>query len=138
MKRRAPPHVILVVDDDDDFRGLTAKSLRAFGYTVVEAADGGAAIEQARAILPRAILLDLEMPQIDGCAVARMLKEDASTSRIPIVAFSGSSGSERARALASGCEAFLEKPAASEVIAAVVARVIASGARDRGDPSSAL
>ena len=104
-----------MVDDDDDFRALAAESLRAAGYT----------------ILPRAILLDLEMPQIDGCAVARMLKGDASTSHIPIVAFTGSSGSERARALAAGCEAFLEKPATSEVIAAVVARVISSGKRDR-------
>ena len=131
VKHRSSPPVVLVVDDDDDFRALAAESLRAAGYTVVEAAGGGAAIEQARAILPRAILLDLEMPQIDGCAVARVLKADASTSHIPIVAFTGSSGCERARALAACCEAFLEKPATSEVIAAVVARVISSGKRDR-------
>ncbi len=129
--RRSSPVVVLVVDDNDDFRALAAESLRAAGYTVVEAADGDAAIEQARAIRPRAILLDLGMPHIDGCTVARILKDDVGTAHIPIVAFTGSSGSERARALAAGCDAFLEKPATSKVIATVVARVIASGPRNR-------
>ena len=126
---RASPPLVLVVDDDDDFRALVAESLRAAGYSVVEAAGGRAAIEQARATLPRAIVLDLEMPQVDGCAVARILKDDASTSHIPIVAFTGSPSAERGRALAAGCEAFLEKPATAEVIASVVARLVASGDR---------
>jgi two-component system cell cycle response regulator DivK len=126
---RVPP-LVLVADDEDDMRALVAACLRRAGYLVAEARDGASAIEQARTLLPSAILLDLEMPIIDGCAAARTLKSDPATSSIPILCFTGSAaGADRARALEAGCEAFLDKPATGEVLLAALGRVLDGGAR---------
>lgn len=129
--RRALP-LILVADDDDDARELVADCLRGAGYSVAEARDGVVAIEQARSLIPVALLLDLEMPIINGCMVARTLKSDPTTADIPILCFTGSENrADRARALEAGCEAFLDKPSTGDVILSALGRVLDSSARGR-------
>ena len=130
-RRRALP-LILVADDDDDARFLVAECLRDAGYSVAEASDGNSVIERARELMPVAILLDLEMPVVDGCMAARTLKQDPDTAGIPILAFTGSeSRADRKRALEAGCEAFLDKPCTGAVILSALGRLLDSGARGR-------
>jgi two-component system cell cycle response regulator DivK len=130
-RRRALP-LVLVADDNDDARSLVAECLRDAGYSVAEARDGMSVIEQARELLPVAILLDLEMPVVDGCMAARTLKQDPATAGIPILAFTGSvRGVDRTRALEAGCEAFLDKPSTGDVILSALGRLLDSGARGR-------
>ncbi len=130
-RRRALP-LVLVADDDDDARSLVVDCLREAGYSVAEARDGMSAIEQARELIPVAVLLDLNMPIVDGCMVARTLKQDPTTAGIPLLAFTGSeSRADRARALDAGCEAFLDKPSTGDVILSALGRVLDSGARGR-------
>jgi two-component system cell cycle response regulator DivK len=131
QRRHARP-LVLVADDDDDSRALVADCLRHAGYAVAEARDGIATIERARELLPVAILLDLEMPVVDGCMAARTLKQDPATAGIPILAFTGSEArAYRTRALEAGCEAFLDKPSTGDVIVSALSRLLDSGARGR-------
>lgn len=78
-------HTVLVIDDDAAQRDLLTRFLEREGFAVRVAADGRAGIELARAVQPRAILLDVVMPQMDGWSVLSVLKADPVLERIPVV-----------------------------------------------------
>ena len=78
-------HLVLVVDDDAAQRDLLTRFLEREGFSVRTAADGRAGIELARALHPRAILLDVMMPQMDGWSVLGTLKADPALATIPVV-----------------------------------------------------
>ena len=80
-----PKHVVLVVDDDAAQRDLLTRFLEREGFAVRTAPDGRAGIELARTLQPRAILLDVMMPQLDGWSVLGALKADPSLAKIPVV-----------------------------------------------------
>ena len=81
---RAQP-VVLAADDDEDILELIAFRLEHSGYTVLQARDGAEALELARANKPDLAVLDVMMPKIDGIELTRRLREDESTSRMPII-----------------------------------------------------
>src|SRR3954468_22509811 len=74
---------VLVVDDEKDLVDLISYNLRRNGYDVLSATDGNAALEVAAREIPDLILLDLMLPGIDGTEVARRLRADSRTARIP-------------------------------------------------------
>ncbi len=78
-------HIVLVVDDDPAQRDLLSRFLEREGFAVLTAADGRAGIELARTQHPRAILLDVMMPQMDGWSVLGALKADPNLATIPVV-----------------------------------------------------
>jgi CheY-like chemotaxis protein len=122
--------VILVVDDFPDGRELAVDTLTHAGFRVVEAADGLEAIEQARALVPALILMDLALPGIDGWEVMRRLREDDRTRDIPVVALTAHALKTHAdRARLVGCEGFLTKPCSPRTLVTEVRRVLESGAR---------
>ena len=86
---RAQHASILVVDDDDALREILCMHLREQGYQVNEAADGEVALELARALIPRLIVLDITMPKINGWEVARRLRAAKETAGIKILLLSG-------------------------------------------------
>ena len=93
MTSRSPDGVptaplVLVVDDDERNRRLAGDVLRLAGLRTLEAATGGEAIAVATAERPDVVLLDLQLPDLDGTDVARELRGDARTAGIPIVALS--------------------------------------------------
>lgn len=77
--------IVLVVDDDGAQRELLKRFLEREGFAVRTAADGQAGVELARSLQPRAILLDVMMPQMDGWSVLSAIKSDPATERIPVV-----------------------------------------------------
>jgi len=81
----ASKHLVLVVDDDPAQRDLLTRFLEREGFAVRTAPDGRAGIELARALRPRAILLDVMMPQMDGWSVLTALKADPALALIPVV-----------------------------------------------------
>jgi two-component system cell cycle response regulator DivK len=83
-----PRPLILIVDDSEKNRKLARDVLRAAGLGTLEAASGTDAIALAAERLPDLILLDLQLPDMDGTDVVRVLREEARTARIPIVALS--------------------------------------------------
>jgi two-component system, cell cycle response regulator DivK len=78
--------VLLIADDQDDNRVIFSAVLTHHGYGVFLATDGREAVELAWAHSPRLILMDLKMPVMDGWEATRLLKADAATAHIPIVA----------------------------------------------------
>ncbi len=78
-------HIVLVIDDDESQRELLTRFLEREGFAVRVASTGRAGIELAREVHPRAILLDVVMPQMDGWSVLNVLKSDPALERIPVV-----------------------------------------------------
>lgn len=104
---------ILYVEDNDDNVFMLKPRLERKGYTVIIAADGEAGIALAQREKPDLILMDLELPGIDGWEATRQLKNLPETSSIPVIAVSAHAMSgDRERALAAGCDEFEAKPVA--------------------------
>ena len=112
---------ILVVDDEEQNRRLTEAMLIPLGYEVLFARDGLEALEQVKKAPPDVILLDIMMPEMDGLAVARRLKENEETKIIPVVMVTSlNEVVDRVKALEAGADDFLSKPVdRSELIATI-------------------
>jgi len=103
--------VVLVVDDFLDGRELVSEYLAVKGFTVTEATTGAQAIDVATRDKPDVILMDLQMPNVDGWEATRRLKADPQTNAIIIVALTAHAlEHEKTRALEAGCDAFIAKP----------------------------
>jgi two-component system cell cycle response regulator DivK len=106
MRRRA-----LIVEDNDDNRYLLTLLLEIEGFDVVAASTGQSGIESARAAVPDIILLDIQMPEMDGYETAANLKNDPGLSSVPIVGVSSfAMPGDRDRAMRAGFAAYIEKP----------------------------
>jgi CheY-like chemotaxis protein len=126
--REAP--LVLVVDDFQDNREMFAEFLLISGFRVAEAATGQEALEQAFALIPDVILMDLSLPGLDGWEATRRLKSDARTRHIPVVALTGHVLADCSReAREAGCDAFLTKPCMPEALVSEVRRVLAAARR---------
>src|SRR5262245_1920396 len=79
---------ILVVDDQEDLRGVLRDLLTGSGYAVIEAGDGEAGVAKAKSDRPDLILMDIQMPVIDGYEATRRIKLDSALNPIPIIAVS--------------------------------------------------
>jgi two-component system OmpR family response regulator len=80
--------VVLVVEDDRDIRGLLRRRIERLGHDVVEAATGEAALELAREHRPMLVMLDIQLPGIDGWEVLRRLRDDDEFGDIPVMVVS--------------------------------------------------
>jgi len=107
----ASPMTVLLVDDDAIQRAVVAAYLRRAGHTPVEVASGDLVIAAAREVRPAVILLDLELPEVDGHTVCRLLKADPTLASIPVAFLSAKTTLEaRVTGLALGADDFLVKP----------------------------
>ena len=101
----------LVVDDQEDLRGVLRDLLAGSGYTVIEAADGEAGVAKAKSDNPDLILMDIQMPVIDGYEATRLIKGDPALNPIPIVAVSSfAMKGDEEKARAAGCDHYVTKP----------------------------
>ncbi len=116
-----PPDV-LIIEDDDDIREGVAELLVDEGYRVMTAVDGADALaELQRCGAPRAILLDLMMPNMDGWALQEKLARDPALSSVPLIVFSGiNQATEQAAAL--GAVACITKPFSLDTLLKTVAQ----------------
>ena len=104
---------ILIIEDNPLNMKLFRDLLRAQGYQVLEATDGLAGLDLARAETPDLILLDVHLPDVSGLEIAAKLKTDSRTRDIPIVVVTASVLPQTEQsALTTGCDAFLRKPIA--------------------------
>ncbi len=106
---------ILVVEDNDQNLYLISFLLEKHGYEVVSARTGREAIAKALDERPALVLMDIQMPEMDGYEATRRIKAHAGTAHIPIVAVSSYAMSgDRQRALGAGCAGYIEKPIVPE------------------------
>lgn len=102
---------ILVVEDNDLNRKLFCDVLKAGGFAVEPVAEGGEAIERARAFVPNLVIMDIQLQDISGLDLIASLKEDASLRDVPVLAvtaYAGKGDEERIRD--TGAEGYLSKP----------------------------
>ena len=102
---------ILVVEDQEDLRGVLRDLLTGSGYAVAEAADGQAGVDAARSERPNLILMDIQLPVLDGYDATRQIKADANLKAIPIIAVSSfAMKGDEEKAKAAGCDHYVTKP----------------------------
>jgi two-component system cell cycle response regulator DivK len=102
---------ILVIEDQKDLRGILHDLLTGSGYDVTEAADGRDGVAKAQSDRPDLILMDIQLPVLDGYEATRQIKADPNLRATPIIAISSFAmkGDEQ-KARASGCDAYVTKP----------------------------
>lgn len=117
--------LVLIVDDYQDAREMYAEYLEFSGFRVAQAVNGQEAVDQALALRPDVILMDLSLPVMDGWEATRRLKGDARTRGIPVVALTGHALDGHSReAQEAGCEAYVTKPCLPDALLREVQRVL--------------
>ena len=130
------PRLLYVEDNDDNLYMLQLRFDVLGGYEILSATDGAAGIAMAAAERPDLILMDLNLPKIDGWEATRRLKADPVTRDIPIIALSAHAmAGDREKALATGCDDFDIKPVEFDRLLAKIEQALASKA-SRSDPGS--
>ena len=102
---------ILVVEDQEDNRQILRDLLASSGFLMIEAHDGQRALAMARSQRPDLILMDIQLPVVDGYEATRSIKRDPELEHIPVIAVTSyalSGDEERARE--AGCDAYVAKP----------------------------
>ena len=115
---------VLVIDDEPDVVRLILKVLSGRGHVVQTARDGASALLRVKLEAPDVILLDSDVPKIDGAEVCRQIKTNPVTERIPIVMMTSSYIDIYDVGADGGPEAFVVRPFVREVLANVVERVL--------------
>jgi CheY-like chemotaxis protein len=107
----AMKHRVLVIEDNEQNIYMITYLLEHAGLEVVQARDGAGGLESAIGAPPDLIILDIQLPELDGYEVARRLRSEARLAAVPIVAVTSfAMAGDRERILAAGCTAYLEKP----------------------------
>lgn len=126
---------LLLVEDTEEIWDFLSRRLQRRGHEVALAHDGEAGVAAARSEGPQVILLDMNLPVVDGWTVARTLKADPTTAAIPIIALTAHAlAGDRDKALAAGCDDYHPKPVDfSKLLTQIDA---ALGTTPGGDPGS--
>ena len=115
--------VILIVEDNEMNMELVRDVLQVKGYETIEAVTGSDGVRLAKERRPDVVLMDIQLPDIDGVTALGQIRQDAGTSRIPVIAVSASvMPDEQQRIVASGFDAFITKPINVKDFLAVVER----------------
>jgi two-component system cell cycle response regulator DivK len=102
---------ILVVEDQEDLRGVLRDLFTSSGYIVIEAVDGAAGVASAKTDQPDIILMDIQMPVMDGYEATRQIKADHNLTSIPVVAVSSfAMKGDEEKARGAGCDDYVTKP----------------------------
>ena len=137
MSEGAAVRRLLYVEDNEDNLYMLQLWFDVLGgYEILSARDGAAGIAMAAAEQPDLILMDLNLPQIDGWEATRRLKADPATRDIPIIALSAHAmAGDREKALATGCDDFDTKPIEFDRLLAKVEQALATKDRGSGSPA---
>lgn len=116
---------ILMIEDNPQNRYLAGFLLEASGWEMVHAEDGPSGLDLARTVDPVLILLDIQLPGMDGYAVAQALRAEPGSAGVPIVAVTSyAMAGDRERCLAAGCDGYIEKPIDPQTFVALVERFV--------------
>ncbi len=102
---------VLIIEDNENNLYMMRFILTKLGHEVLEARDGGSGVDLAKAHRPDLILMDIQLPVLDGYSATRRIREDAALAGIPIIAVTSyAMVGDREKAIAAGCTAYVEKP----------------------------
>jgi CheY-like chemotaxis protein len=115
---------ILLIEDNEQNRYLATFLLEKHGYSVVPASNGVTGIELGLSFQPKGILLDIQLPGLDGYEVARALRRNALLDDVPIIAVTSyAMAGDREKAMAAGCDGYIEKPIDPETFVSEVEKL---------------
>jgi two-component system cell cycle response regulator DivK len=117
---------ILVVEDQEDNRTIMRDLLTHAGYEVIEAVSGDEGVSMAQTHVPDVILMDIQMPGLNGYEATRRIKADSALQHIPIIvvtSYAMSGDEEKARE--AGCDAYLSKPVNARALLAEIRQYVA-------------
>ena len=121
---------ILVIEDNPANMKLASLLLRNAGHAVLAAVDAETGLTLARAELPDLVLMDIQLPGIDGLAATALLKQDPRTAGIPVIALTAMAMKEdRERTAVAGCDAYIAKPLSYRELYAAIDRLLGLGQR---------
>ncbi len=127
---------ILIIEDNEQNLYMQTFLLEQRGYEVIQARDGRGGLELAGRLKPALILLDIQLPAMDGHEVARRLKEQPETRDIPIVVVTSyAMPADRERVLANGCEGYIEKPIDPDTFVSEIEQYLPTSPPETGDES---
>ena len=117
--------VVLVADDEEDILALIGTVLRGAGFDVVEARDGAEALSLARERMPRAAVLDVSMPELDGLEVLQRLRDEPETRELPVILLSAlAQEADVERGYRAGAARYIRKPFRPAELVAALREVI--------------
>jgi two-component system, cell cycle response regulator DivK len=123
---------ILIVDDHPANLKLTRVLLTSEGYDVRMASNAEEALQLVGPFAPRLILMDVQLPGMDGLTLTRLLKSDPATRSIQIIALTAyAMKGDEERALAAGCDGYLSKPIDTRVLPQYLAQRLSDAAQER-------
>jgi two-component system cell cycle response regulator DivK len=116
---------ILYIEDNPQNMRLVKKMLRVGGYDMLEASDGISGVNKAQSERPDLILMDINLPDIDGIEATRRLKADPEMAHVPIIALTANAmHGDRERFLNAGCDGYLAKPVTKNELLNMVAHFV--------------
>ena len=125
--------LILIVEDNDKNRKLERDVLQFHGYRIAEAETAEEGLRLARDAAPSLILMDIQLPGIDGIEALRRLRADRQTQQIPVMAVTASAMTQdRQKILAAGFDGYLSKPVNIKELVAAVRQMLDRGLRPEG------
>jgi two-component system cell cycle response regulator DivK len=117
--------IILYIEDNPENRLLVKRVLEAEGYRVIEADSGSAGLQEAERSLPDLVLMDINLPEIDGYELTHRLKKMPHLAGVPVVAMTANvMKGDREKTLAAGCDGYIQKPIDVDQLPLQVARFI--------------
>ncbi|HEY4688176.1 MAG TPA: response regulator [Anaerolineae bacterium] len=120
-----PGRRILYIEDNPENRMLVRRVLMAEGYTVLEAADGPGGVRVAEETHPDLILMDINLPEMDGYEVTSRLKRNPALARIPVIAMTANvMHGDREKSLAAGCDGYIQKPIDIDLLPQQIAKFL--------------
>ena len=118
-------NVVLIVDDDPRSMKLSYDLLNVFGYTTLAATNGLQAVEMAKNHNPDLILMDVQLPVMDGLSATRLIKADAATSHIPVIAATAyAMKGDEEKAIEAGCDGYITKPIDIQILLRTVEKYL--------------
>ena len=116
---------ILYIEDNIDNRTLVRRVLQIEGYRVMEAESGFKAFEILRSEIPDLVLMDINLPDMDGYEITTRLKQMPSLARVPVIAMTANvMKGDREKTLAAGCDGYISKPIDIDTLPSQIARFL--------------
>jgi two-component system cell cycle response regulator DivK len=116
---------VLIIEDNEKNMKLARDILQAKGYSTIEAVTGEAGVKLAKEKKPDLVLMDIQLPGINGIEAFKQLRTDAKTARIPVIALTASvTPTDRSQISAAGFDAFVSKPISVKEFVSTVKRLL--------------
>jgi two-component system cell cycle response regulator DivK len=124
-------NTILVVEDNRDNRVLIRRVLESEGFQMEEASNAEDAMEKIQAVRPSLILMDINMPGVDGYALTARIKQTPGFASVPIVAVTANvMRGDREKSLEAGCDGYIQKPIDIDILSQQIERFLARQSND--------